>query len=35
MIIAGCAEGGVTHLYTEDFDKSLSKAVGVEIVNPF
>jgi predicted nucleic acid-binding protein len=35
MIIAGCIEGGVTHLYTEDFDASLSKATGLEIVNPF
>ena len=35
MIVAACMEGGVTRLYTEDFDDSLSKATGVEIVNPF
>ena len=35
MIVAACLEGGVTRLYTEDFDDSLSKATGVEIINPF
>ena len=35
MIVAVCVEGGVTRLYTEDFDASLLKAIGVEIVNPF
>lgn len=35
MIVAACMEGGITLLYTEDFDDSLSKATGVEIVNPF
>lgn len=35
MIIAACVEGGITRLYTEDFDDSLSKATGVEIINPF
>jgi predicted nucleic acid-binding protein len=35
MIVAACMEGGVTRLYTEDFDDSLSKTTGVEIINPF
>lgn len=35
MVVAACVEGGVTRLYTEDFDNSLSQATGVEIVNPF
>lgn len=35
MLVAACIEGGVTRLYTEDFDTSLSRATGVEIVNPF
>lgn len=35
MIVAACVEGGVTRLYTEDFDDSLTKATGVEISNPF
>ena len=35
LLVAGCVEGGVTRLYIEDFDASLSKATGVEIVNPF
>ena len=34
-LLAACREGGITRLYTEDFDASLSKASGVEIVNPF
>ena len=35
MVVAACMEGGITRLYTEDFDDSLSQATGVEIVNPF
>jgi predicted nucleic acid-binding protein len=35
MIVAACKEAGITRLYTEDFDASLSKATGVEIINPF
>lgn len=35
MIVAACIEGGITRLYTEDFDASLSKTTGIEIVNPF
>lgn len=35
MLVAACIEGGVTRLYTEDFDASISKATGVEIINPF
>ena len=35
MLVAACIEGGVTRPYTEDFDASLSKAIGVEIINPF
>jgi predicted nucleic acid-binding protein len=35
VIVAACIEGGITRLYTEDFDQSLSKATGVEVVNPF
>jgi predicted nucleic acid-binding protein len=35
LLVAGCVEGGVTRLHTEDFDASLSKATGVEIINPF
>lgn len=35
MIVAACMEGGITRLYTEDFDDSVSKTTGVEIVNPF
>ncbi len=35
MIVAACMEGGVTRLYTEDFDDSLSKVIGIEILNPF
>ncbi|MDQ3755265.1 MAG: PIN domain-containing protein [Acidobacteriota bacterium] len=35
MLAAACMEGGITRLHTEDFDASLSKAIGVEIVNPF
>jgi predicted nucleic acid-binding protein len=35
LLVAACMEGGVTRLYTEDFDASLSKATGIEIINPF
>lgn len=35
MIVAACMEGGVTRLYTEDFDNSISQTTGVEIINPF
>lgn len=35
MILAACMEGGITRLYTEDFDDSLSQVTGVKIVNPF
>jgi predicted nucleic acid-binding protein len=35
MIVAACMEGGITRLYTEDFDDSLTETTGVEIVNPF
>ncbi|HJU54635.1 MAG TPA: PIN domain-containing protein [Pyrinomonadaceae bacterium] len=34
LLIAACLEGGVTRLYSEDFDVS-AQAEGVEIVNPF
>jgi predicted nucleic acid-binding protein len=33
--LLACIEGGITRLYTEDFDASLSKAIGIEIINPF
>jgi predicted nucleic acid-binding protein len=35
MIVAACIEGGVARLYSEDFDDSLSRATGAEIINPF
>lgn len=35
LLVAACIEGGVTRLYTEDFDASLSRATDVEIINPF
>jgi predicted nucleic acid-binding protein len=35
LLVAACIEGGVTRLYTEDFDASLSKPTGIEIINPF
>ena len=35
MLVAACIEGGITRLYTEDFDASISKATGIEILNPF
>ena len=35
MIVAACMEGGITRLYTADFDNSLTQTTGVEIVNPF
>lgn len=33
MIIAACLEGGVTRLYSEDFDAS-ARVDGLELVNP-
>jgi predicted nucleic acid-binding protein len=35
MLVAACIDGGITRLYTEDFDASISKAIGIEIINPF
>ena len=35
MIVSACVEGGVTRLYTEDFDAATSALTGVAIVNPF
>jgi predicted nucleic acid-binding protein len=35
MIIAACAESGVSTLYSEDFDSSTTSLTGVTIVNPF
>ena len=35
MIVAACMEGGIASLYSEDFDDSLSRATGLEIINPF
>ncbi len=35
MIVAACMEGGITRLYTEDFDSSLTQMTSIEIVNPF
>ncbi|HMF58690.1 MAG TPA: PIN domain-containing protein [Pyrinomonadaceae bacterium] len=34
LIIAACLEGGVTRLYSEDFDAS-ARGEGLEIINPF
>ena len=34
LIVAACLKGGVTRLYTEDFDDSI-RAEGLEVVNPF
>ncbi|HEY0404212.1 MAG TPA: PIN domain-containing protein [Pyrinomonadaceae bacterium] len=34
LIISACLEGGVTRLYSEDFDESV-RAEGLEVVNPF
>jgi predicted nucleic acid-binding protein len=34
LIIAACLEGGVTRLYSEDFD-AYPRVDGLEIVNPF
>jgi predicted nucleic acid-binding protein len=34
MVIAACLEGGVTRLYSEDFD-AYPRVDGLEIVNPF
>lgn len=35
LLVAACIDGGVTRFYTEDFDASLSKTTGIEIINPF
>lgn len=35
LIVAACAENGVTRLYSEDFDASTSALTGIAIVNPF
>ncbi|MDT5121039.1 MAG: hypothetical protein QOC96_521 [Acidobacteriota bacterium] len=35
LIIAACLEGGVTRLYSEDMDSSLTAQTGIAIVNPF
>lgn len=34
LLIAACLEGGVTRLYSEDFDASV-RAEGLEVINPF
>jgi predicted nucleic acid-binding protein len=34
LIVAACLEGGVTRLYSEDFDDSAQRE-GLEIINPF
>ena len=34
MLLAACVDGGITHLYTEDFT-SAKPIEGVTIVNPF
>lgn len=34
MIIAACLEGGVTHLYSEDFD-AYPNINGLSLINPF
>jgi predicted nucleic acid-binding protein len=34
LLVAACLEGGVTRLYSEDFDGS-ARAEGLEVVNPF
>ena len=34
MIIAACLEGGVTHLYSEDFD-AYPNIDGLSLINPF
>lgn len=34
LIVAACLEGGITHLYSEDFDAS-ARAEGLEVINPF
>lgn len=34
LIVAACLEGGVTRLYSEDFDDSAA-ATGLQIINPF
>ncbi|HEV3468865.1 MAG TPA: PIN domain-containing protein [Pyrinomonadaceae bacterium] len=34
FLVSACLEGGVTRLYSEDFDDSV-RAEGLEVVNPF
>lgn len=34
LLIAACLEGGITRLYSEDFDNAV-QAEGIEIINPF
>lgn len=34
LIVAACLEGGVTRLYSEDFDDAV-RAEGLEVINPF
>jgi predicted nucleic acid-binding protein len=34
LLIGACLEGGVTRLYSEDFDASV-RAEGLEVINPF
>lgn len=35
LLIAACLAGGVTRLYSEDMDSSLTAQTGISIVNPF
>ena len=35
LILAACVEGGVTRLFSEDFDDSLAATTGVQVINPF
>jgi predicted nucleic acid-binding protein len=34
LLVAACLEGGVSRLYSEDFDNSV-RAEGLEVINPF
>jgi len=34
MIVAACLDGGVTRLYSEDFD-AYSNIEGLSLINPF
>ena len=34
LIVAACLEGGITRIYSEDFDAS-ARAEGLEVINPF